>query len=548
VKKIAVQAALCGIVLIAFLAILVACSKKEEPTATAPPTASVGATDTTGSAGVPVYCTDTANTAPCALMPHNVPTSNGYSTVNMDPTVQTQFDNFSWQSFVAINWPANPDGTPNTGASLGSSPTVFDYYKQANDVFLADGSQPDSNYPTKNFPPPPVACTNVNKLTAGAVPPRIVNMSAKEDSNTNFTDSFNEAAVNVPLIDSNGNFVVYDVAMNKDEFEYIFGKGYYNSNNQPAATVTDTALVIDFPPGEIGGAEGSIEVKTAWKILGANDDASTYITRMMQMYVPAQDFCTPPLKTGLIGMHIIHKTAQSNAWVWSTFEHVNNVPESSTPLPADAKAAAGQCAPPSGTQPLMSLYNPACANADGSPCALNQPPTKSGQPIVWAKQQPYAAQYLTNGKYGTQVVRCAAIYPTTAQLTQQWQQKLPKPFSNYMLIGSQWFAASDFPPTTKGTTPNPVTTLAGALTYINPDFPPNAVAAPPYLQNTAAETYLQNGTTMQGFHMGSCLHCHSGATGAQCEPANFSFLLGRAKPKQKCQDAGAAQVRAALAR
>lgn len=541
-KRIAVSALFSGIVLIAFLATLAACARKEETPAPAAPVGGAAPTDTGQITAV--YCTDTSVTAPCAKMPHDVPTQAGYSTVNMVPAVQTEFDNFSWQSFVALNWPANPDGSANGNASLGSAgPTVFDYYKAANDVFLADGATPDSNYPTKNFPPPPAVCTQANTLTGGASP-RVLTMSAKEDSNTNFTDSFNEAAVNVPLIDSNGNFVVYDVSMNRDEFQYIFGKGYYNSGNQPAATVTDPAQVISFPEGAIGGAEGAIELKSAWKILGANDDASAYITRTMQIYIPTQLFCTPPLKMGLIGLHIIHKTSHSNAWIWSSFEHVNNAPLSSTPLAADAKQAAGQCAPPSNAQ-AMSLYNPQCTQQDGTPCPLNQPPSKPGQPIVWARQQPYAKQYLTNGKYGTQVVRCSALYGPTETLNAQWQQKLPKPFSNYMLIGSQWFAASDFPPG-GGTTPNQVTTVANATTYVNPDFPPNAIAAPPFLQNTAAETYLQNGTTLQGFTIGSCLGCHAGATGAQCEPADFSFILGRAKPRVKCQDEGHQRTFAAL--
>jgi hypothetical protein len=368
-------------------------------------------------------------------------------------------------------------------------------------------------------------------------------MFSKDDDQLNITDSFNEAAVNVPLIDSNGNFVAYDVAMNKDEFTYIFSKKYYNSNNQPPPTTTDPTFMVDFPPGVTGGAEGSIELKSAWKVLTAADDASTYITRMMQLYVPAQNFCTPPLQMGLIGLHIIHKTEKEPAWIWSTFEHVNNAPLSSTPLPAEAKEPAGQCAPPA-SSPKMSLYNPACKLPDGSPCPLNAPPVPPGtKDVQWATSQPYAKQYLTNGQYGTQVVRCSSIYHVdggTASLNPQWQQKVPAPFSSYMLIGSQWFAPNDSPPPATSTD-------TASVASVNPDFPPGSIAAPPMLQNVAAETYLQNGTVLPGFSVGSCIDCHSFATGAQCEPADFSYLLGRAKPVQPCQKDGHAATMKMLA-
>jgi len=529
VKRIAASAGISVVFLLGFLIAIVACSRESKESATSTQT---GTSTTAPKEQTPVYCTDTAVTVPCSTMPHNVATNAGYNTVNMDAETQADFDNFSWQSFVALNWPSNPDGTPST-APLGSpGPTVWDLYKRADDVFLPGGATPDSNYPTQLFPPPPPACTASNTLTNG-VRPHVVQMFSKDDDELNITDAFNEAAVNVPLIDSNGNFVAYDVAMNKDEFTYIFTKKYYNSNNQPPPTTTDPAYMVDFPPGVTGAAEGSIELKSAWKVLTAADDASTYITRTMQLYVPEQNFCTPPLQMGLIGMHIIHKTEKENAWIWSTFEHVNNAPLSSTPLPAEAKKPAGQCAPPA-SAPKMSLYNPACTLPDGKPCPLNVPPVQPGtKDIHWATSQPYAKDYLTNGQYGTQVVRCSDIYKVdggTASLNPQWQQKVPKPYSSYMLIGSQWFAPSDFPPGTS--------TDTASVEYVNPDFPPGSIAAPPMLQNVSAETYLQNGTVLPGFSVGSCLGCHSGANGAQCEPADFSFMLGRAKPVQPCQKEG----------
>ena len=187
-----------------------------------------------------------------------------------------------------------------------------------------------------------------------------------------------------------------------DEFDYIaVQNAYYNSNNQKGAN-------ISFTPGAKAGAEGSIELKTAWKILTATDDATSYITRIMRIYVPAQHsstgkaFCTPTLKMGLIGMHIIHKGANQPDWIWSTFEHIRNAPLSSTPLSATATAPSGPCNAPRNA-PLMSLYNPACKT-----CPINAPPVQPDDPFYFATSQPYAKQYLNNG-YGTQVVRCSSV-------------------------------------------------------------------------------------------------------------------------------------------
>lgn len=494
----------------------------------------------------PVYCVD-RGAKPCGQMPRDVTEFFGYGSELMSPATQADFDNFSWQSFVALNWPAKADGTPNLSAPLTSDLAirrVWTYYKGADEVFLPNGTTPDLNYPSKTYPPPPAACTQAG-LKAGE---RVIGMSAKINDMNNVVSSFDEAAVNVPLIDSAGNFVVFDVMMNRDEFQYIAVQNkYYNSNNQKGA-------VISFPPGKAGGQEGAIELKTAWKILTGMDNASTYIRTPMRIYVPAKhsstgkDFCTQPLTMGLVGIHILHKGTSQRDWIWSTFEHVNNAPLSATPVDATSKAPSGPCKPPRSAN-VMSFYNPACAT-----CPINAPPVQPGTPWYFAPAQPYAKNYLLGGRYGTQVVRCSSIWNApgaTMDLNDAWRKVLPQPYASYMLIGSQWEA---------------VLTLAQKAVHIpSPQQPGPGVAnggqalrggktangvipAPPFLQNTAAETYLQNAAPLAAtFGVGSCLGCHTGSKGAACEDADFSFMLGRAQPKQDCKKAGEANVAKVLA-
>ena len=62
-------------------------------------------------------------------------------------SLQHDFDVFSWQSFIALNWPANPDGTPNTNLNIGqnqSNPTVWQMWKSSREIFLPNGEKPNA--------------------------------------------------------------------------------------------------------------------------------------------------------------------------------------------------------------------------------------------------------------------------------------------------------------------------------------------------------------------------------------------------------------------
>ena len=55
--------------------------------------------------------------------------------------LQQGFDIFSWASFVALNWPSNPDGTPMDGpiTSNPTAPRVWEAYIDATGVFKSQG-------------------------------------------------------------------------------------------------------------------------------------------------------------------------------------------------------------------------------------------------------------------------------------------------------------------------------------------------------------------------------------------------------------------------
>ena len=57
--------------------------------------------------------------------------------------LQHDFDVLSWQTFVALNWPANADGSANTSAKIGApGKTVWESWKESYEIFLPKGQKP----------------------------------------------------------------------------------------------------------------------------------------------------------------------------------------------------------------------------------------------------------------------------------------------------------------------------------------------------------------------------------------------------------------------
>jgi hypothetical protein len=473
-----------------------------------------------------LFCADpTQPDTLCSFMPVDISAGiNGYS--EFTETGQMPFDNFSFQSLVALNWPANPDGTPSIQPfnSPLTVPRVWDFFKTADQVFPSSGV-PDPAYPSA--PPVPPECNT--GLAAAAFPRsfRTVRMMTKADDDIVSGNNL-QAAVNVPLLDRNLNYTVYEVLVNRDEFEYIMQYRLYSPAGQTALNI------INYPAGRSSGnptsegyaSTGAIEVKAAWRILDASkgDNVSRYFTRQSKIFVPAKSsdsgkaFCTTPVTLGLVGIHILHKTAANPLWVWSTFEQIDNAPTTST-----ADGQPGCAVPVTDPRRRYSYFNPACWDpSTGKSCTSNRPPNPlQGTNYTWASgapvNGPYAQKFATDGKYGTQVVRCQPIYQEAQDMTKRWAPKLAGTvWQFYHLVGTQW--------QTPGDPPRP---------------PINAI--PKYVLNATLETYLQKSGT-QTSPQTACIQCHNfafDATGRKppnpCyetkQPgcADFSFLPGRAK-------------------
>lgn len=458
-------------------------------------------------------CADGTN-ALCSTQPTDM---NGHPpSIGYDPNTseggpqsfnQTFVDYFGWQAFVALNWPVDADGRPSTGRTIvtdTTSPRVWTTFKTKDDVFGTEKS----------------ALSGTDCATKKG------SLKLFRTSKFGLSD-FTEAFTPYPLIDRQGNFVLYDVRLNDTEVKYLLSNNLTTKAGQQAF-----GKAYEFPGGS-GTQVGSIEIKSSWRIMTDKDDRSRYYTSPATIVVPAeysetdQPMCIEAV-VGLVGMHIMQKFSNpslfSNFWSWSTFEHALNAPlaDGAPVSPVNPRSTVTSLAPPAcnrspdpGDTTPYSFYNQACQSGTQN-CPVNQPPKLQGSQTVykWSASQPYASAYLTagaNGKYGTQVARCFALYPSALMVSKTFQAQLANsPWSNYMLVGAQWAAN-----TTTGT---------GPFQKLSP------FAAPLYLANTTSETYLQTGSlTDPNKGSGSCITCHNLGTDTANNPSNFSFLPGDAQ-------------------
>jgi hypothetical protein len=436
---------------------------------------------------------------------------------------QTPFDNMAWQMFVALNWAADAvDQPPATGLTKPGV-RVWQDYRRVSALF--------GNSPVR------AGCT-----PALALPMFTIGSFGNGKPAPN-NEEYLQASTNLPLIDINGNWTLFERRVNDIEANYlrapdgnkahtlttISGQKKFIQNNPDGVQFTSSATVPD-------GKNGSMEIKAAWRIIDQSkgDDPTRYLTQNAFLAVSGDLVRTgrPLCRTvtlGLVGMHILQRNpvdpvnpALLPQWIWATFEHADNAPAAQTPC-----NVRNGC----GTAPATNWINqPSCGPAvddarvrysffrHNLPVGTNIAPVPSGggTSYPWNPQPPYARLATTPATAMPQAVRCWEIYSTTDALNRQWRPALASlnsVFQNYMLIGTQW----------GGT--------------VEPAAPPNPVpakAVPGMLSNTTLETYIQNytGSLKDGPGPGSCVSCHNFAKlpADKKTSANFSFLPGMARP------------------
>ncbi|HKQ94528.1 MAG TPA: hypothetical protein VJS40_02900 [Aestuariivirgaceae bacterium] len=390
-----------------------------------------------------------------------------------DPvSVRPNFDDFSWQSFVALNWPVDPaqrgaplnPANPATLTSAGNSyASVWGSYREAFELYTGPVRPVPFDGPDGT---PPVCGANA----AGR---RTLIMSSKVGTVLEDGDE----AFSFPLVDQNNNYIFYEVRFNRDQYDFVRG-----ADNNPSSwlyrAVNLMAAEQQGPISMPAGApnpyvQGAVMVKAAWRQLTPAEDASRYFTLPSVIYdTTVTPAACRQVTMGLIGLHIGHKLAAFPQWVWSSFEQIDNVPldNGQPPWPGHA----------------MTLNN-----------GTNNPQTQGG----WANRP--TSQQMTAQRSPTQVTRLNPIPTTpagqsTVDINNTWRAALAgTPWANYQLVITQW-----------PTNPSQFRIKEAGGTYpvwAGSPFPVNNAV------NTTMETYFQSGRDASGAGGNSCMQCHYGA-------------------------------------
>jgi hypothetical protein len=386
------------------------------------------------------------------------------------------FDSFSWQSFIALNWPADTTSgrgnplQPNSPAvflnASNSAPVTWGTYKESYELFDQGNARPTAfdSWQTAQQP-----CSGVQPRQ------KVFVMTSKGNS---IMDESVEA-FSLPLVDQDSNYVRYEIRYNRAQYDTIRGPDADSTLWLYLATNLRRHSPFQMPATDSAGATGALMVKAAWREMTARDDTTRYL--LVHALVLNQDSTCTPHTLGLVGMHIAQKLSSFPEWIWSTFEHVSNVP------------GPGSVAPYS--------FN----NGDSLPRT----------PTGWANRPDSATLVPKADRVPTQVTRLNPIPSTPASASTQWVNQLyhtllaQTVWVNYQLVITQW-----------PTTPNTFKQFGQGVypAAAGMPFPVNGAT------NTSAETYFQSQQDAYASGGNSCMQCHWDAS-----KTDFSWgLLRRA--------------------
>jgi hypothetical protein len=387
------------------------------------------------------------------------------------------FADFAWREFIALNWPSQVGGggapvrgEPDRALQLGDAldrPRVWETWKTDWELMGFGGATPPqpsawSDWSTPGLTPCP-----------GMTLPPGSKVLTSQGTTSSKIRGLNQAFVG-PLLDQNRNYARYEIRVNQNEYETIRNKKWFIAANIPNPVVLDSST---------SGRYGAIELKASWRELGQGENGNRFYNVAAWKLDPGTSACVQT-RVALVGFHIAHKTDPFSQWVWSTFEHVDNVP-----------------ANPPGTPQAGVRYS--FNNGTGTP------PSPDGFDRIPTELKQGAALPPPNdpARNPVQVTRFEPTPPDVVQANQKFRGAAPVQgtvWENYVLVNNQW-----------PTDPNSFR-IGGAYPQdAGRPFPVARVA------NATMETYFQNKPISD--RTNSCMSCHYLSA-----RRDFSFLFADA--------------------
>jgi len=330
---------------------------------------------------------------------------------------------FAWKEFIALNWPA--DGSSNFGEPNSKNLVAWETFMTKEVLMPPNGQAPPAWGATHSL------------LMESTKHKRVLMHATKF---TSFSDTIKvvetgqAAPSNLPnwLGAHNNTNLWYEVLVNKDEYDYITDPNHQFYNADKQVEWVENGNPIHLPKGsQNSDVVGAIEIKAAWmEVL-----ESTTIDK--SRYKMAEAIIIDPIsgnqrdaEVALIGLHIIHKTESQATWVWATFEHIDNAPNSSS-------TASGN----------YNLYNTACTNKTIQVPAAYSPTKKDTTVVINCDSLNVSPPYFLaqGGPNPTQlqVVRETPIDPSSISINKKIHTAIAEQFPNsvfqyYELLDVIW--------------------------------------------------------------------------------------------------------------
>jgi hypothetical protein len=332
---------------LAIATISASCSKPADPVTT--PSSST-APKTPFPGGVPLTSSDL--TATPAVLPPAPPAYD--SSISRE-----EYARFAWRQFIYLNSAAQPNGVTTPGktpvvrgaidprrnfaasgdknfyqngksaskpSNFGSNALVWETFAHRSELFPAV-------YPANLAPQGDLRSLDPQYIYNNPVSnPLIVEPSMARFNNL---DESTQIAQNQIFFPKTGNMpsanpydddiILFQAKVNQVEYDYI--KSICNPCNSKQLPSS-----IELPPNTTNPLE-SIEVKSAWRQMSVDQiESGRYHTAEALYYRKGKDGKVSPQNGifGLVGLHILRKMQNYPTFVYTTFEHVDNLQKDST--------------------------------------------------------------------------------------------------------------------------------------------------------------------------------------------------------------------------
>jgi hypothetical protein len=197
---------------------------------------------------------------------------------------QTDWLNFGWQTFVALDWPAlSPNsggvmGQPDTSSTIGAMtngaivPAIWNTFRDVSTIMLA-GADPGTTFNKPTVIAGSCAALGSGNPVVAGFQPQYIDNSTYPTADAVLPRSYTNEVFTGPLVDQEGWYTFEQIFVAPSEYAYIQGNGYYLGQNQVKAYQGSTHSLVGFPRDGQGmnlpswAQYGALEVKATWRVL-----------------------------------------------------------------------------------------------------------------------------------------------------------------------------------------------------------------------------------------------------------------------------------------